>query len=195
MMKLIKSLAVASGLGMGLAACSGSNSVTLTPPPPVVNTTYYQIERLSRPAVKEVFEPFVQHQTSNAAEPYNDPTLQADIKATEDALRPPNKTLGSDYGAAIAGVLYPDEYLVNLDGAKGGFLGAEVAALGAPFGGRTVTDDVVNLELGVAFGTTLSALGLQPADNETNYCLSKENVVASAGPQPTNTFPYLAAAH
>ncbi len=195
MLKVIKSLAVAGGLGMGLAACSGGNSVVLTPPPPPATTTYYQIERLSRPAVKEVFEPFVQHQISNAAEPYNDPTLQADIKATEDALRPPNATLGSDYGAAIAGVLYPDEYLVNLDGATAGFLGAEVAALGTPFGGRKVTDDVVNTELGIAFGTTLSALGLQPADNETNYCLSKENIDSTTGPQPTNTFPYLAAAH
>jgi hypothetical protein len=196
MMKHLKNLSIAGGLGIALAGCgnSGNGSVVLTPPPAAA--TYYQIERLSRPAVKEVFEPFVDHQKSNVSEPYNDPTILADIKATALALRPASATAGTNYGTILSGILYPDEYLVNLDGTTGGFLGAEVPALAASFGGRTPTDDVISLELGVVFGNTLQlALGV-PEDNEENNCLATQNLVAkTAGPQPTAAFPYLAAAH
>jgi hypothetical protein len=205
MKKIIASLGSVASLSLVLGGCSGG-TVHLTPPTKTTAVTYTQIERLSRPAIKEVFEPFQDHQKSNAAEPYLDPTIKADIMATEDALRPPNKTLGSDYGAALASVLYPDEYSVNLAGAAPSgndpfyFLSNEVEGA---FGGRAPNDDVIYLELSILFGPTLGALGLQPEDNEEDTCLGSQNIggvgAAGAGKEAsakktTTTFPYLPAA-
>ena len=188
-----KSVTALAALGLGLTACSSNSSV---PSAPVTHAgQYVQIERLSRPAIKEVFEPFQEHQISNAIEPYNDPTIQSAIKTTEDALRPP--TSSTDYGAALAGVLYPDEYLVNLAGSSTPpsldnqfFLSAEISPTG--FGGRAPNDDVVDLELGILFGKTLPALGLIADDKEENNCLSSQNIGAEApAKKTTSTFPYL----
>ena len=208
-MKFIRTISTlgALGLGLGLAGCGGSNSgdVHLTPgppnptPPPVVTPAqptgkFVQIERLSRPAIKEVFEQFVDHQTSNQVEPYNDPTLSAAIKGTEDALRPPTGT--TDYGAALQGVLYPDQYLVDLSKNAGGFLGAETkGAAGGAFGGRNINDDVVGIELGALFGNTLSKLGLIADDNQENNCLSAQNISLTPAQKSTSNFPYLSPPH
>ena len=204
-MKIIKNLAVLGALGL-LAACGGnSGSVTLprqTPlppgpgPQPPANSQFTQIERLSRPAIKEVFETFVQHQTSNATEPYNDPTIKGAIKGTEDALRPPNANAGTDYGATLTTILYPDEYTVDLTQTTAAYLGAETGgATGGKFGGRKPTDDVIGISLGALFGNTLSALKVTADDGEENNCISKQNLTQNASQVPTTTFPYLAQAH
>ncbi len=197
MIKYFKGMALAGGLGIALTACGGGSS-TLTPPPPPVNTVYTQIERLSRPAIKEVFETFVNHQVSNQVEPYsaNTDPLFASILGTENALRPPTAT--TNYGKALQGVLYPDELAVDLDvpGATS-YLGVELNSVGAgapSFGGRYPTDDVIGKSLAALFGSALvPVLG---EDNEENNCLSSQNLNPStAGPIPTGNFPYLAAAH
>jgi hypothetical protein len=208
MKKLIASLTSVATLSLGLGACS-SQTVHLTPPTPVSSSgalqKYVQIERLSRPAIKEVFEPFQDHQKSNAVEPYADPTIQGDIVATEDALRPPNTTLGTDYGKTLASVLYPDEYTVNLtgpnpSGADPYFFLSEIADNGA-FGGRAPNDDVIYLELNTLFGPLLGALGAAKEDNEEDTCLMSQNIGGqgkpggqAAGKLTTSTFPYLAIA-
>lgn len=191
----LATLVAAGGLGLALAACGSGSSTNYTPVPP--HGTYQQIELLSRPAVKELFEKFVDHQTTNAAEPYNDPTLQGEIQTFTDALRKPNTTVGSDYGKALASVLYPNEYAVDLSqSGPASYLGIETGgATGGKFGGRAVTDDVIGISLGAVFGNTLSALGVQPEDNEENNCLSAEHVAQNATQVPTATFPYLAAPH
>jgi hypothetical protein len=202
---MTKSIATATSvaaLALGLGGCGGG-TVHLSPQPVVSGSPtsqYVQIERLSRPAVKEVFEPFQDHQISNAAEPYNDPTISADIKATEDAVRPPTAT--TDYGTVLQSILYPDEYAVNVNGTSvpintagsGNFLGFETTK-GADFGGRSPSDDVIALELSALFGNTLSTLGLVADDGEENNCISKQNVVIAASQQPNSTFPYFAAPH
>jgi hypothetical protein len=200
MFNLVKLSATAAAISL-LAACSGGSTV-LTPANQTHTggsaTTYTQIERLSRPAIKEAFEPFQDHQISNAVEPYNDPTIQNDIIGTEDFVRPTTST--TDYGKTIASVVYPDEYLVNLAGsAPSGadpyyFLSTEVTG-GTAFGGRAPNDNVIDLELGVLFGGTLPALGLIADDKEENNCLSQQNVVADASKSTTSTFPYLPAPH
>jgi hypothetical protein len=207
MKKAIATLTSAAVLGLGLSACSGG-SVTLTPSPHSsgpVKAQYVQIERLARPAIKEVFEPYQAHQLTNAAEPYADATMQTYIVATEDALRPPNTTLGTDYGKTLLSVLYPDEYLVNLNGAAPSgadpyyFLSGEVDKA---FGGRAPNDDVIYLELNALFGPLLGTLGLATEDNEEDTCLSSQNIggVGVPGGQnaaklTTTTFPYLPVAH
>jgi hypothetical protein len=201
MKKVLTSLASIATLSVGLGACS-SSPVHLTPQPPQLS--YTQIERLSRPAVKEVFEPFQDHQKSNAVEPYNDPTIKADIIATENALRPPTGT--TNYGNALAGLLYPDEYTVNLNGgAPSGadpyYFLSDVADTNA-FGGRAPNDDVIYLELDALFGPLLSQLGAIADDNQENRCLMSQNIggVGKPGGQApgklaSTTFPYLATPH
>jgi hypothetical protein len=193
----LKALTSVAALGMGLAACSGGNPalapVHINPTPvPSAPVAYTQIERLSRPAVKEVFERFVDHQTSNAVEPYNDPLIKTSIQTVEDVLRPPDAAVGSDYGKLLAAVLYPDEYAVDLSQTTQSFLGYEVAK---NFGGRNPNEDVVGLELSILFGNTASKLGLQPEDNEENNCLSAQNVAQRPSQATTGTFPYLAKPH
>jgi hypothetical protein len=209
MNKAIASLASVATLSLGLGACS-SQSVHLTPNPPITGssspTQYVQIERLSRPAIKEVFEPFQDHQISNGLEPYADSTIQNDIKVTEDALRPPNTTAGTDFGATLQSVLYPDEYTVNLAGAAPSgadpyYFLSEIADPGA-FGGRAPNDDVIYLELDALFGPLLHQLGAVPTDdNEEDTCIMGQNIGGMGKPGgqasaklTTTQFPYLAVA-
>jgi hypothetical protein len=182
--------------GFGIAGCSNPVNITQPVPRTTPAASFTQIELLSRPAVKEVFEPYQDHQITNAIEPYNDPTIKGAIIATEDALRPATAT--TDYGKALAGVLYPNEYLVNLNGAAPAsgtfFLSTEVSG-GADFGGRAPNDDVIDLELGALFGNTLPALGLIADDHQENNCLSSQNIgTEDPAKKTTATFPYLAAA-
>jgi len=192
-------LLVAGAAAVAFSGCSGSNSTPSAPYSAPAGGMYVQIERLSRPAVKELFEKFVDHQTSNAVEPYNDPTLQGEIKSFTDALRPPTAT--TDYGKVLASVLYPDEYAVDLSQTGGAaYLGYETggatSATKSTFGGRGVTDDVIDISLGAVFGNTLSTLPIGLADDhEENNCLSKENLAQNKTQVPTGTFPYPAGPH
>jgi len=195
MHKTITTAFALSFAGVLIAGCGGGgSSVSSVPQRPI--TTYTQIERLARPAIKEVFEPFNDHKISNAAEPYNDPTMKADIIGTEDYVRPPNTTAGTDYGVTLAGILYPDEYDVDLSqSGSAGYLGADSGGIfGGKFGGRDLTDDVVNVSLSALFGNALTALGV-PDDHEENNCLSKENLTQRASQTQTATFPYFSAPH
>ena len=203
-------LAAVGALSLAFSACSSKASMVgpapatgLPTPQPTNPTTptgtYTQIELLARPAIKEVFENFNDHKTTNAVEPYAgtpaDP-LPAEIKGTEDTLRP--ATVATDYGAGLQGLLYPNEYAVNLSDTSGkaAYLGVETGgATGSKFGGRDPNDDVVNISLGALFGNTLSALGVLADDGEENNCISKENVVQDPSQMKTTTFPYLASPH
>jgi hypothetical protein len=198
-MKPFGLLVGAGTLAIALGACTGGSTA---PPGPANNSTagvkYTQIELLARPAVKELFEKFVDHQTTNAAEPYNDPTLQGEIQSFTDALRPP--TSSTDYGKVLASVLYPNEYTVDLSQSGGAaYLGNETggatSATKSTFGGRGITDDVIGISLGAVFGKTLPTLGLVADDHEENNCLSTENLAQNATQLPGATFPYLAGPH
>jgi len=197
--------AVLLGLALALSSCSSNHSPSIprsipTATPAPAATVYTQIERLSRPAVKEVFERFVDHQISNATEPYdpvNDP-LQGEIQTFEDTVRPPASGSNVDYGKTLASVLYPDEYAVDLSQTSQSFLGYEIATAtkaGSNFGGRNPNEDVIGTELSVLFGNALSALGILPDDGEENNCLSKQNIAQNPTQKTSSTFPYFAPPH
>ncbi len=207
MFKYTKSLTVLAALGFGLAACSNSDTVRLTPQPNLggngSSVKYTQIERLSRPAVKEVFENFSDHATSNGLEPYdpNDP-LKASIKGTENFVRYGGKPPASgDYGTVLQGALFPDQYTVDLSQTSGGFLGADFPGKfpgAGPFGGRNINDDVIGLELLALFGNGLTLAGI-PDDMKENNCLSTQNLPSDPNAYPSQTkiaaFPYLPNPH
>jgi hypothetical protein len=199
------------GLSIILSSCGGNSAVGNQRPvvtglaAPVANPvtptgTYTQIERLSRPAVKELFENFQDHKTTNAVEPYSgNPTdpLYAEIKSFTDTVRPPGTGVGApQYGTTIQSILYPDEMSANLasTSATAGYLGVETGL--NSFGGRDPGDDVIGTSLGVVFGNTLSSgLHLLADDGEENNCLSAEHVTQDPSQQKTGTFPYLAGPH
>jgi hypothetical protein len=210
MKKSIIGLTTIGLLALGLVACNGSTTSLPNHPggglatplpnnPPTSTQSYIQIELLARPAVKEVFENFNDHKTTNAVEPYAgspaDP-LQAEIKGTEDTVRPPKGPL--DYGAVLQSILYPNEITVNLADTTdpASYLGVETGgATGGKFGGRDLSDDVVDISLGALFGNTLSTLGVIADDGEENTCLTNDHVAQNPTQAKTGTFPYAAAPH
>lgn len=206
MFKSILATLSISALGFAIAGCSSNNGgvadVTLPghvgSQVPPATTTYTQIELLSRPAVKEVFETFATHATSNAAEPYADPTIQTNIQAFTDAVRPPNAAKGTDYGKVLASVLYPNVLQVDLSDTTDAatYLGIETGGVtGGKFGGRDPSNDVIDISLGALFGNVLTLVGV-PDDGEENNCLSTQNITKPNPTQAaTSTFPYLATPH
>ena len=149
---------------------------------------YKQIELLSRPAVKEAFEMFEDHNTTNRSEPYNDPVLQAQIKSFAEAFR------SETWAATLQAILYPNVMKADLsqDTTKASYLGYETGgATGSKFGGRGLDDDIIDISLGAIFGNTLSALGLIPDDNKEVPCLALDNVAYDK--RNTDKFPYIQA--
>ncbi len=151
-------------------------------------TVYKQIELLSRPAVKEAFEAFEDHNKTNRSEPYADPVLQKQIKSFSLMFRS-KKT-----AETLQAVLYPNVMKADLSQnvTTASYLGYETGgATGSKFGGRGLDDDVIDISLGAIFGNTLSALGLIPDDHKEAPCLTTDNVAYDK--DNTTTFPYVQA--
>lgn len=177
---------------------------------------YVQIERLGRPAIKEAFEDYKLHDTTNRSDITDDKTLADSIKAF--MMRP--APLGAGRSEAIAnamvGALIPDaisadlnafgpaRYLAVETNAKSGLPIAVVRAvppagiygikkaLGDPyrhFGGRDLKSPVIDLSLGAIFGSLVPKLGLAPEDNRETPCLTSDNVTPALK-HSTDTFPY-----
>src|SRR5262249_14505435 len=92
----------------------------------------------------------------------------------------------------IRSVLVPD--MMKADLSKPGpasYLGVETGGFtGGLFGGRKLTDDVVDISLYVIFGTAVSDLGLAPPDGNQIPALTSDNV-GFGGKHYLGTFPYL----
>jgi hypothetical protein len=149
---------------------------------------YKQIELLSRPAVKEAFEMFEDHNTTNRSEPYADPVLQGQIKSFSEMFR------STTWAETLQAILYPNVMKADLsqNTTKAAYLGYETGgATGSKFGGRALDDDIIDISLGAIFGNTLSALGLIPDDNKEAPCLALDNVAYDKS--NTTTFPYIQA--
>lgn len=192
-MKNIKKLAALTLFaGSLLAGCGGGGtSPSPTPTPSTAPQSFIQTELLARPAVKEAFESFANHDTTNRTEPYNDPTLQASIGSFMTGVAGRSSATAS----AAQSVLYPNEMQIDTSQTGGGsasYLGVETGgATGSKFGGRALSDDIITISLGAIFGNTFSALGLVPDDNKESPCLMTDNV--SYDKTNTNSFPYVQA--
>jgi hypothetical protein len=185
MIKNIVTGAVLGGVIALLFAACGSSSST-----PSGNGQYQQIELLSRPAVKEAFENFTDHDTTNRTEPYNDATLQGEIGSFTTSVAGRSAATA----AALQSILYPNEMVIDLSQnvTTASYLGVETGgATGSKFGGRGLTDDTIDISLGAIFGTTLSALGVVTADGKQSPCLATDNLPAPVpGYTPATTFPF-----
>ncbi len=179
------------------------------------NGRWIQVERLGRPAVKEAFQMYERHDATNRSAPWNDPLLPHDIISFMTSPRAAHRSM--QLAKAVEAVLIPDEMEADLsaDGparylavetkGKSGLptgivrvvpdfpLGGVKKALKNPyrdFGGRDPSSPVIDLSLGIIFGTLGEKVGLAPPDGQQTDCLTSDNV------QPpdrgvTKTFPYL----
>lgn len=166
-----------------LAGCGGSNS----------SQKFEQVDRLARPAVNEVFASVAgeRHKINNQIPPIGDTTqLANDIQGFM------RNTAGRSQATTdvVKAVLVPDVMIADLSKTdSAAYLGTETGgATGGKFGGRKLTDDVVDISLGVIFGKTVSALGLAPADGKDIPTLTSDNV-GPGGKHFISTFPYLGA--
>lgn len=197
-----KTIILALAFGIVAAGCSGSgaNLVTSTGKIGLWTTTnvktgavYVQQDRLANPVVNEVFATFAnnRHKVNNLAAPTQDPTqLANDIQSfmTDAAGRSQATT------DVIKAIFNQDIMIADLSQAGGGaYLGVQTnGATGSKGGGRELTDDVVDISLGAVFGTTVSDLGLAPADGKDIPTLTSDNV-GPGGKRFTATFPYIGA--
>lgn len=178
--------------GLSAVAAGCGPKVTLVTQRPV----YHQIERLSRPAVKEAFESYSNHDHSNRTAPTQDTLLHDSIVGFMESAAGRDATTST----TLAAVLTPDEMQADLsktvmgcgnaNAPCGAYLGVETGgATGNTFGGRWLNDDVIDISLGAIFGNTLSALGVVPDDHHESPCLTTDNV----GPAQAygTTFPYV----
>ena len=209
-------LAIFPLAALALAGCGGDDGGGINPPPPpppagknkqigvwgttstTVRSSWEQVDRLGRPVVNEVFATFAnnRHKANNEISPVNDAReLEGDIQKFMDevfSFAPEGKRSQATTDV-IKAVLVPDVIKVDLavNSNSAAYLGFETGgATGSKFGGRALTDDVVDISLGVVFGTTISALGLAPADGKDIPTLTSDNV-GPEGKRFTNTFPYL----
>ena len=129
-------LALAGLIIGGCSARTGGSNPMIPAAAPMAGhaTTYRQIELLSRPAVKEVFEAFSSHDKTNRSEPYADKTIKSQILSFSKNFRS-NAT-----AKILQAVLYPNVMKADLSQnvTTASYLGYESGgATGSKFGGRS----------------------------------------------------------
>lgn len=162
------------------------------------NATYLQQERLSRPVTNEVFATVAdnRHFINDTDNPTDDKNqLANDIQSFMTTAAGRSQATTDVVKAVVVGTT-GDVMKVDLtQTGEAAYLGLETggatSATGSTFGGRKLTDDVVDTSLGIIFGNTLFAIGVGPDDRGTAIAtLTKDNV----GPAPRAyrpDFPYL----
>ena len=179
-----KARALVSVLGAALltatAAC-GSDSATA---PNQTAHTYNQVQRLGNPLLSEVFLLKKDHPMHGSIGPADDAaTFGTSVKGFVGAFRPQANTLQ----ATLASVLLPDMLIVQTDKAANtaGWLNW---ALANGYGGRKLTDDVVDIGLSGIFSDLLDPT--QSVCKPFTLPLCTDNVASHSA--FTTTFPYLA---
>lgn len=178
--------------GLTLGACRDDGMNDIAGPAQFIDDddgdddlVYDQVEFLGNPLVSEVTIMKANHDAYNRTQPYNTATFGPQSLAFINAFRGAQPAVANTLGA----VLYPDMLIVesSRNPATAGWLSW---ALAAGWGGRTLSDDVVDAGLSAIFGTIVAATGAY-CDNFT-LPLCTDNVGAN-DKAFSNTFPYLAA--
>ena len=175
------------------AGCSGSSNNNNTTTPTAL-VTYTQADRLARPAVNEVFATVAndRHAVNDTDSPSNDKNeLAKDIQSFMVGTAGRSQAITD----VVKAVLVPDVMMADLSqtSTTAAYLGVETGgATGNKFGGRGLTDDVVDTSLGIIFGGTIPALKLAADYGKEIAALTTDNV-GPGGKHFTSTFPYLGA--
>ncbi len=147
---------------------------------PSFGRTYNQVQRLGNPLVSEVFLAKRSHPTHGSIGPDQDVALlSTELKGFVKNVAGRNATVQN----TLAAVLLPDELIVQTDKSPSG-AGWLSWALAGGWGGRKLTDDVVDAGLAAIFGNLLDPNNVSPG-------LTTDNVNANDHPF-SGAFPYLA---
>ncbi len=158
---------------------------------------FVQIDRLSRPAINEVFATVannrhaVNHTLNSPSDDAGPTGLTSDIQTFMVGTAGRSQAITD----VVKAVIVPDVMRVDLSQpvTQAAYLGVETGgATGNKFGGRALTDDVIDTDLGVIFGDTIPKLGLAPDDGKEIPSLTTDNVGYDKH-CTLNTFPYLGA--
>lgn len=180
----------------GATSCnSGSSTIPGTVGGGVGTQSYQQIERLGRPAIKEATQMFAQHDSTNRTSPWTQPYSSQTLYQAIGTFDTTVAGRSAAHAAALQSVLIPDEIAVDLsqNTTTAAYLGVESGGVtGSKFGGRALSNDVIDADLGAVFGNTLSALGLVPDDGKESPCLTTDNVGFNpAAHNIISTFPFV----
>lgn len=223
-------LAACGGGGSGSPAPGGAAAN----PPPAGSTgtgptsalgsgPFAQVDRLNRPGINEVFATFAEHQKNNTDTPNDDAAnLGPEIQSFTMNVGGRSTAIAE----ALRSVLTPDVQIADMRGTSDSCIGMApgtcnnylgIESGGAtqlpkglvPFGGRALTDDIVDTSLMAIFGPVIPALKLAPDDNnesdgraDSSYPsghrpdLISDHVSWQTAPKHfTTTFPYYGAPH
>lgn len=145
---------------------------------------YDQVDFLGNPLVSEVTIVKANHEQYNKTQPYNTATFRPQTEAFVTSFNRPQAL-----ATVLGSVLYPDVLVVDAtkSPATAGWLSW---ALANGYGGRKLTDDVVDLGLSAIFSSFLNPTNAYCAPFQLPLCtdnVSANDVAFSP------TFPYLAA--
>lgn len=180
-----KQIILVASVGLFAAACNNDDNNTITGTNP--DRVFTQIERLGNPLVSEVFFPKRDHGLHNTKGPADDSKTMdnggTDVPGHIRSFVSSFPTRTEKTITTLQAVLTPDELLVfpNRSAATSGWL---TWALAAGYGGRNLSDDVVDAGLSAVFGNLLDPA--QPV----LAGLTSDNVPASVR-SFSQTFPYL----
>jgi hypothetical protein len=173
--------AAVAAAGLAATACSDDDNGGTGP---AIPRMYNQVQRLGNPLVSEVLLSKRSHPTHGSIGPDQDATLVA--PEVVDFL---TTVAGRDpaYIQAIAPALIPDVLVVDTSKDPTGPSGwlTWLPQLGGGYGGRKLTDDVVDLALTAVFGDALGDAAHATPQLTTDF-------VGNDSPNITSTFPYLA---
>jgi hypothetical protein len=152
--------------------------------------TFTQTSRQGRPLANTVFPTVAnkRQQFSATDAPTDDKNFLAkDIQAFMGVAAGRSQAIGN----AVAGIFSPDVLKVDLSSsAAASYLAIETSSASAhAFGGRALSDDVVDTLFGIAFGNTLPAHGLAADDGREIPLLTTDNV-GPGGKHFQAVFPY-----
>lgn len=166
---------ILAALALAAGACSNNDDIQ----GPTETRMYNQVQRLGNPLVSEVFLAKRSHPQHGAIGPAEDVAMiGAEFKNFVKTVAGRSDNVAN----TLATVLLPDMLIVQTDKspATAGWLSW---ALANGWGGRKLTDDVVDAGLAALFGSLLESANVTPG-------LATDNVASDSPFLPT--FPYLA---
>ena len=150
------------------------------------NTVYDQTDFLANPLVSEVTIVKANHAAYNKTQPYNTATFRPQTEAFVTSFGRPQAL-----ATVIGSVLYPD--MIVVDASKNTNTAGWLSwALSNGWGGRKLTDDVVDVALSAIFSSLLNPTGAFCAPFQLPLCTDN---VGSNDAAFSTSFPYLAAPH
>ena len=150
------------------------------------NTVYDQTDFLGNPLISEVTIVKANHDAYNKTQPYNSATFRPQTEAFVTSFGRPQAL-----ATVLGSVLYPD--MIVVDASKNPNTAGWLSwALANGWGGRKLSDDVVDVALSAVFSSLLNPTGAFCAPFQLPLCTDN---VGSNDAAFSSTFPYLAAPH